>query len=312
MNKTGRSRPDSGDDEGEIRQAGFRKWIHVIAQSALDLHASNALEWAATLAFYAFLSLFPLLLAGMILASYVTDAAWATRQATELLGHFLPGGQGEIERIIKAAIADRRRAGIISLVILLFTGRRVLGALTKGLNLVSNVDEQDDPIRRRIGVELALLGGIATLVLLALVLRPLVDVAWGTLRIVPGPDVFLLNIVQGAVHVVLLMIIFTLIFVFVPRGDRLWRAAFLGAIMATVLFLIAQGVFRVLIDPLWDNLSLVYGPLAVAALLLSWAWYVGLITLVGGAFASHVKVMILQKNSAPQARAEHVERPSSP
>lgn len=106
------------------------------AQSARDLHASNALEWAATLAFYAFLPLFPLLLAGMILASSVTDAAWATRQATELLGHFLSGGQGEIERIIKVAIADRQRAGIISLVILLFTGRRVLGALTKGLTCV--------------------------------------------------------------------------------------------------------------------------------------------------------------------------------
>jgi len=309
LNETFHQWTDPGDgDEGEIRQAGLRKWARVIAQSVRDLQASNAPEWAATLAFYAFL--FPLLLAGMVIASYVTDAAWATRQATGLLGQFLPHGQGEIEQIVNAAIADRRRAGLISLVILLVTGRRVLGALTKGLNLVSDVDEQDDPLRRRAGVELALLVGLTGLVLLALAIRPLLDLVWETLRIVPGPDVFLLHVAQGAVHIVLLVVIFTLVYVFVPRGDRPWRPAFLGAVVATVLFLIAQGIFRVLIDPLWDNFNLVYGPLAVAALLLSWTWYVGLITLAGGAFASHVKVMILQQESAHRAGEEHAEYPS--
>jgi len=295
-----------------IRQLNMRQLAHVIAQAARDLRASNALEWAATPAFYAFLSLFPLLLTGMVLASYVADAAWATRQSTDLLGQFLPRGQEEIEQIVRAAISDRRRAGVISLMILLFTGRRFFGALTKGLNLVSDVDEQRDTFKRRAGVELALLGGLACLVLLALTIRPLIELAWGALRIVPGPDVLLLHIVQGAIHVLLLFVIFTLVYVFVPRGDRLWRAAFSGAVLATALFLIAQGIFNALIEPLWDNFNLVYGPLAVAAFLLSWTWYVGLITLAGGAFASHIKVMIFQQDSAHHAGKEHVRHPSTP
>jgi uncharacterized BrkB/YihY/UPF0761 family membrane protein len=101
------------------------------------------------------------------------------------------------------------------------------------------------------------------------------------------------------------LIIFTLVYAFVPQGDRLWRAALIGAGAATGLFLLAQGVFAVLSDVIWDNLSLLYGPLATAAVLLSWSWYVALITLAGGALASHIKVMILEDDSAQQAGRRH-------
>lgn len=82
----------------------------------------------------------------------------------------------------------------------------------------------------------------------------------------------------------------------------------IGATVATGPFLVAQGVFAVLKDVIWDNLSLLYGPLAITALLLSWAWDVALITLAGGAIASHVKVMVLEDDSAQQAGQHHAGR----
>jgi uncharacterized BrkB/YihY/UPF0761 family membrane protein len=81
-----------------------------------------------------------------------------------------------------------------------------------------------------------------------------------------------------------------------------------GAVVATVLFLAAQGAYALLIDRIVETFRVIYGPLAFAALLMSWAWYASLITLAGGALASHVKVMILEEADATGACRQHVER----
>lgn len=289
-----------------LRDVPFSQWRRIVAQTARDLWAGSILEWSSSLAFYAFLSLFPLLIAILIVASYIVDAAWATERATDFLGRYLPEGGEEIGSIIESAVAERRRIGVLSFVILLFTGRRVLGVLTKGLNHVSDVDEQDDRLGRRIGVELSLVLGLVALGFLILAAPPLVDFTWHAIRIVPGSDGFQVTVVAGALRMLLLLAIFTLVYAYVPRGERIWRAVLIGAGTATALFVIAEGAFGMAGDRIRGNLTLIYGPLALAAILLSWAWYVAVITLVCGGFASHIKVMIFERGSAKQARQEHV------
>ena len=299
----GRHEPQGGN----IRKSTWHTWRHVTVQTARDLWAGSVLEWSASLAFYAVLSLFPLLIASMIVASYIVDVAWATDQAIDMLGQFLPEGEAEIEEIVTMAITERRRVGLLSFLVVLFTGRRVLGGLIKGLNHVSDVSEKDDTIKRKASIELALLAGLIVLVGLALASRRLLDLLWGTMRAIPGPDGLVIDGVGGLVRVVLLFLIFAAVYAFVPQGQRLWRPVLTGATLATLLFVAAQVVFSLLVDTIWTNLSLVYGPLALAALLLTWCWYVALITLVGAGFASHVKVMILEDRSSHEASDQHTE-----
>jgi uncharacterized BrkB/YihY/UPF0761 family membrane protein len=75
-----------------------------------------------------------------------------------------------------------------------------------------------------------------------------------------------------------------------------------------LLLLGAHGIFVLIRDLLWPNLALLYGPLALAALLLSWAWYVAAITLIGGSLASHVKVMIGDQLPPSEASRQHLVR----
>ncbi len=274
-------------------------------QTGRDLWTSSVLEWAASLAFYGFLSLFPLLVATMVAASYVADAAWTTDQAINLLGNFLPEGEAEIEEIVTSAIDERRRVGLLSFIVVLLTGRRILGGLIKGLNHVSDVTEKDDTIQRKAVIELALLAGLTVLVGLALLSRRLLDLLWGTMRAIPGPDGLVIDIVSLLVRVVLLFAIFTAVYAFVPRGERLWRAVLTGATLATLFFVAAQLAFSLLVDTIFSNLSLVFGPLALAALLLTWCWYVALITLIGAGFASHVKVMVIEQHGGDDAHSQH-------
>jgi len=290
---------------GKFRTSTWDTWRQVIGQTARDLWTSSVLEWAASLAFYAVLSLFPLLIAGMVAASYIVDVAWATDQAISMLGQFLPEGEAEIEEIVTTAIEERRRVGLLSFVVVLLTGRRILGGLIKGLNHVSDVTEQEDTIKRKAVIELALLAGLFTLIGLALASQRLLDLLWGTMRAIPGPDGLVIDGIGALVRIVLLFLIFTAAYAFVPQGQRLWRPVLTGATLATLLFVAAQLIFSMLVDTIWTNLSLVYGPLALAALLLTWCWYVSLITLVGAGFASHVKVMIIEQRDSAETSEEH-------
>jgi uncharacterized BrkB/YihY/UPF0761 family membrane protein len=76
--------------------------------------------------------------------------------------------------------------------------------------------------------------------------------------------------------------------------------------VATVLFLAARTLFLAVVDSIWSSFDLIYGPLALGALLLLWAWYIGMVVLFGGSLASHVKVMLVEGKSAGEAERRHV------
>lgn len=287
--------------------AGTRlgRWWAVGAGTARDLYRGNVLDWAASLAFYAVLSLFPLLLIGLIVLSFVIDPEGLSERAVGFMGNFLPGGEDAIGRIVEGAVVYRGRVGLISAIAFVFTGRRVLGALVRGLNHVSDVDPQEDDPKREFAVELALFLGLLALALLALASGWLVDTLWEVLWAIPGPDELMFRITTVTVRGIFLFALFVLVFSAVPKGERRWRAVAVGALASTAGFLVAQGAFHLLLDGVWQNLTLAYGQIALAALLMTWAWIVALITLAGGGLASHVKVMLIEEAGAGEASARH-------
>ncbi len=278
----------------------------VAFQVLRDLRASHATIWSAALAFYSVLSLFPLLLVGTVVASYVVDGTWVAERVSGVLTEFVPAGDVEVRGIVDGAVARRGRVGIVSLLVFMVTGRRVLGALTTALNLVSDVDERTDPLWRRVAIEVSLLVGLVALLWLALLTGETTDLGRSLAAAAPtpaGPTYALGRLVFQAL---VLIALFAVVYAAVPRGTRSWKAALIGGIAATVLLVAARWAFLLILDRLRTNLALVYGPVAMAALLLLWAWYVALITLVGGSIASHVKTMLIEGRSREETGRRHV------
>jgi membrane protein len=296
--------PRWGNDPGHVTT---RQWRRVIVRTARDLWSVNVLEWASSIAFYGFISTFPLIIAILIIVSTVADSSSVAHHTTNILETFVPEGGPEAGAILQSAVAERRRIGLLSLLVFFVSGRRVLGVLTKALNQVSDVHRRDDSLMRRAAVELALLVGLVVFGLLALLARPLLNVLWDTARFFPGPDAPAVRAMAVLLRAFPIMVTFGLVYAFVPYGERMWRAVLVGAGTATVLLMVARRIFDVFADRIWTNMGLLYGPLALAAVLLSWLWCVAVITLVCGGFASHVKMMILEQRSEEQTRQQHVE-----
>ncbi|HEV2042730.1 MAG TPA: YhjD/YihY/BrkB family envelope integrity protein, partial [Casimicrobiaceae bacterium] len=111
-------------------------------QALKDSFADNATQWAAAIAYYGFLSLFPLLLAAVSLSAYFVSPDWAVGKAILLLGEFVPEGALAVQHIIHGAVHDAHPfAGIASLLILLVLGSRAFGALSRALNIAYEGEE---------------------------------------------------------------------------------------------------------------------------------------------------------------------------
>jgi membrane protein len=282
-------------------------FVSVLRQTIRDVWAGNGMEWAAALAFYAVLSVFPLLLAGAALTAFFVEPSVVAARLSSLLEGFVPPGVVDVEPIVAAAMASRPRVGLVGILVWLVAGRRILGALVTALDRVSDVDERRESVRRRAVAEVVLLVGIGTLFVAALAARPLLGLLWDTVwgTGVAHPAAWLMGTV---VHALLLVAAFYALYTVVPYGERDRRSALAGAVTATGLFLVARAGFLAPLAQLWESVTLIYGPLAIAAVLLLWAWIVALIVLFGGSLASHINVMLVEGRSAPEAERRHVAR----
>ncbi len=284
----------------------------ILNRSVRDLFANDGLVWAAALSFYLLLSFFPLVIVVIIVSSYLTDPVWVTERLVSGVNEFVPAEQIDPVALLDGAQRERQRLGIIAVIVVLVAGRRILGTLILAMDRMSDVDRLDDSFRRKALVEGFLVLGVAAVASLALLTRPaiaLVERAFGVRS--TGDDPATLLLVE-VIQVLLIFGAFTLIYAVVPHGRRMWRAVLIASVSVTVLFLLTRAVFTAVVDLLWQSLATLYGPLASAAFLLTWVYWVALIVLFGASLSSHIKVMHLEGASVQETEQRHVARTNDP
>src|SRR6266550_9114459 len=170
-----------GLNAGTIRLLG-----NAFIQALRDSFADNVTQWAAAIAYYSFLSLFPLLLAAVSLSAYFVSPDWAVGKAILLLGEFVPEGSLAVQHIIHGAVHDAYPfAGIASLLILLVLGSRAFGALSRALNIAYE-GEQTDSLSRRIVIEIGMMTAVGVLFVCTLFSHYLLLFLSNAVRLLPG------------------------------------------------------------------------------------------------------------------------------
>lgn len=88
-----REAPSSQTEERDVDLMswdGLRRIGVTFYLAAKDFFIDSGPQWAAAVAYYTLLSLFPLLLAVVSVAAFFVDPQWAVDQITSLLGQALP------------------------------------------------------------------------------------------------------------------------------------------------------------------------------------------------------------------------------
>jgi membrane protein len=278
------------------------RWVLILGWAGRDFVIDDGLHWSASIAFYGVLSIFPLVLAGVDLASWFIDPQGATRQASEILRHVMPHSD-TVRDIINKAIMARHRTGFLSILFLLYAGGRVFSVLIRALNIACDMNEIYG-FGQRLLVELGMLLSIGVLFLGALVASVLGPVFDYLLSPVPQGKALVVALVGWTLPALLLIGGFFCLYKFVPRHRCNWQSSLLGSLAATAGCAGARPLFVIYVGRL-AGYSETYGWLTIGIVFMIWAQILALITLYGGELASHVQMMTYDGLSGREVSRRH-------
>jgi membrane protein len=231
---------------------------------------------AAAIAYYGLLSLFPLLFL-IYLGSQFLESEETRVALNKSLVQFLPAAAETVQEIVNQTIAIRGSIGLISGIGLLWSASTLFNALTKSLNVIWRA--QPRPFwRRRI---------VAAVSVLSLGLLFIVSMTFTALATIPSPNDGAvipqwLNLTVGLVVTILL---FWLVYHWIPNIQEDTRATLGGGILAAILWQAAKTVFAVYLASGLTNYGAIYGSLASVIALILWAYISALILFIGALFA---------------------------
>ncbi len=261
---------------------------------------------ACACAYCALLSLVPLLVVGIAAFGFVLGGSRnALEQVLDALRDYIPNDPqflATVNGILVHILNDRRLIGIFGITGLLFAAHQAFLSMQPAMNLIWNVKETRHWLRLRV---IAVLAVFYALALLAGVLAAswlFATLANQAVPFVPnGLLAHLLALASGLLPMLLTILLFAMLYRFLPNADVPWKAAFMGAGVAALLWqltLVGFGLYLARFHT-YDRL---YGSLGGLVILVVWAYYSMAILLLGAEVAADYDTLRHGMRAA-QARA---------
>lgn len=245
---------------------------------------NSATDRAAQLAYYFLFALFPFLFFIVTLAAYLPSKG----AIDEVMARLDPVMPEQAEQIIRAqltALATTQRPHFLTLglALALWSASRGIDALRGSLNRSYAVKESR-PWWQTQGMALLLTAGSSVVMLLAVAGIALGGNAglWlaGRLHV----DQFwplLWGWLRWPITAVFVMLVFAVLYFFLPDVEQEWRFVTPGSVLGTTLWLLASWAFATYADN-FGSYDKTYGSIGGVIVLMTWLWVTGLIFILGG------------------------------
>ena len=258
-------------------------WFQIAKRGWKEAKADQVPFLSAGVAYYAFLALFPALLALVSLYGLVADPATIAAQVDALAGGALPA---DVQKLITDQInlvASRRAAlsfgVIVGVAIALFSASGGMANLMTAVSLAYDEEEKRGFVKKRLLALALTLGAIVFMVImlaLIAVLPPLLERLLGG-----GAFRWVLQIAGYLLMFVIVASALAILYRFAPDRDApKMKWVSVGALVATVIWLIASIGFSIYTSTL-GNYAKTYGAIAGIVILLFWLWLTAYAILLG-------------------------------
>ena len=206
---------------------------------------------AASVSYYAVLSLFPLVLGLSAIVGMVAQSPERQDDVIDFIVDYLPGSESFVKDSLDGVIRFRATLGIVSLLSLLWAGSAVFGAITRAVNRAWDV-QQIPPFYKNKPRQLLMAVGIAFLFAISLGITSVFQ--WATSIELAGTN--LEDLVGGAVVAGVLKIpafaislgIFAFVYKVLPNTKTYWSYIWPGAIVAALLFESGKNLFLLYLE----------------------------------------------------------------
>jgi membrane protein len=259
--------------------------------TALGNFRRYGLRQSAALSFYAIFSIFPLALLGAVLIGAIFGQGVALQQIRLALSPFLPPNAAQILELFEAnfeqAFDQSGAFGLLAVISLIWSGLGLFSNITSSLDFIFRVPSSRSIWRERI------IAVFMAFVLIVLLLASLVTSA--VLRIISAallerPSIWL-NIGALFLPMGLNMVIFALLFRYVPARRVHWDAVWPSAILGAIGWELAKTGFGWYLSST-ANFQFVYGGIATVIVLLFWAYLVASIFMLSAEICAQLNEWI--------------------
>ena len=268
-----------GNSFGLLKQT-FSEWLE-----------DKAPQLGAALAYYTVFSLAPLILILLAIVGLIfrNDPGGAWNKITEQMSYFLDKSAVEVVQNIAQKAAQPNKsllATIIGILLALFGASGVFGQLQDALNTIWGVKAKPGGgiwgfLRSRF-LSFAMVGGICFLLLVSLTLESVLKGFSHYIQgVLPG-GVVIAMAVYWTFDLAVVILLFAIIFKFLPDAKIQWRDVWIGAGMTAIFFAIGKWALGLYLGS--GSAASAYGAASSLITLLLWIYYSSQILLFGAEF----------------------------
>ena len=269
----------------------FSNTFGLLKQTFQEWMQDSAPQLGAALAYYTVFSLAPLILVLLAIVGVIfrNDPAGAWDKITEQMSYFLDQSAVQVVQNITQQTSQPGKsttAIIIGVALALFGASGVFGQLQNALNTIWGVKAKPGRgiwgfLRNRF-LSFAMVGGILFLLLVSLTLEGLLKTFSQSVQsALPGGIV-----VAMAAYLIfdfaVVVLLFAMIFKFLPDVKIQWRDVWIGAVMTAIFFGIGKWLLGLYLGS--GAASSAYGAASSLITLLLWVYYSSQIVLFGAEF----------------------------
>jgi membrane protein len=264
---------------------GFKRWWGLI-RATLDKSAEEgARDFGAAIAYYAFFSVFPLLVGLTAVSGFFLDSPSVQLAVFDAVEEAFPGSGAFVEENLSGVVAMRGTLGLLGVLGLLWSGSAGFGAVSRMVNHAWGTPS-DHPVVLQWIRHFAMTVVTVLLLSLSIGVTAAVEVGQrfeqtGSGRILGGGGV-LGRLPGWASSMLAMLVVFTLVYKVIPRGSKRWMEAVPGAIVATILFEIGKLALVFYLETIAD--FSVYGSLGSIIVLLLWLYISARVLIFGAQF----------------------------
>lgn len=250
-----------------------------------DAYASQA---AASLAYYAIFSLFPLLLVLVAGGSYFLDQDQAYEIVTQFVQNTLPVSTSLINENLSQVVEARGAVGIIGLLALLWSASGFFTILAHNINLAWSGAVKRSFLAKRL-VGLGMIAALAVLFALSVIMEGMTNlIPFSVSGNASSPDLNLWRLFSNLGSWLTIFLMFLALYRWVPTAQVRWEASIWGAVTASIAWKLVISGFGWYLRSGFGRYQLVYGSLGTIVALLFLIFVISLIVLFGAHFSAAI------------------------
>jgi membrane protein len=271
--------------------------LGILRRTVEEFGEARGSEAAASLAYYAFFSIFPMLLVFIAVGSFFVDQEVVQGQLVNLLQGVLPGAQEVIIANVERVLELRGAVTFFALVTLTWSAISVFDILAKNINRAFPQADMPNFFKGRL-LGLLMFFSLGLLMMLsfaASTLSSLIPVINIPLDGRALHETFFWKAGAFLVPIAINLLMFWAMYKWVPTVRVSRKASLIGGLLAGVSWELLNNVFTWYLSSGLSQYRLVYGSLGTIVALLFWIYLTATITLIGAHLTASIQESIQEK-----------------